>query len=189
MSLPSHLHKPRCVVSSASTPCLTLTALFPPHCQSHLAEAGIAIVEGPVQRTGAVGPIMSVYVRDPDENLIEVRAALSLLLLLLPSNASVPSCRRTQRQSEVPWTRNTTSFTWHMSMVQAGVEATLFNRRPCLPWRRPHSLRRTAWQLLAMCGPLCASCRDSVCTRWPCHVTPPHMLAVAQGPRQRLLVD
>ncbi|OWV31162.1 VOC family protein [Halomonas campaniensis] len=32
----------------------------------------VAIVEGPVQRTGANGPIRSVYVRDPDMNLIEL---------------------------------------------------------------------------------------------------------------------
>lgn len=37
------------------------------------AEAlGIAIIEGPCERTGAVGPIESVYARDPDGNLIEV---------------------------------------------------------------------------------------------------------------------
>ena len=29
-------------------------------------------VEGPVPRTGATGPITSVYVRDPDGNLVEV---------------------------------------------------------------------------------------------------------------------
>lgn len=33
---------------------------------------GVTIEEGPVARTGAVGPITSIYFRDPDENLIEV---------------------------------------------------------------------------------------------------------------------
>ena len=33
---------------------------------------GIDIVEGPVERTGAVTPIRSVYIRDPDQNLIEL---------------------------------------------------------------------------------------------------------------------
>jgi catechol 2,3-dioxygenase-like lactoylglutathione lyase family enzyme len=37
-----------------------------------LASAGIRIEEGPVDRTGATGPIRSVYVRDPDQNLIEL---------------------------------------------------------------------------------------------------------------------
>lgn len=37
-----------------------------------LAAAGVAVVEGPVQRTGAGGPICSLYVRDPDHNLIEL---------------------------------------------------------------------------------------------------------------------
>lgn len=37
-----------------------------------LQAAGVPIVEGPVQRTGAAGPIRSVYVRDPDLNLIEI---------------------------------------------------------------------------------------------------------------------
>ncbi|MFI8719288.1 VOC family protein [Stenotrophomonas sp. NPDC077464] len=33
---------------------------------------GVPIVEGPVSRTGAVGPIRSIYLRDPDLNLIEI---------------------------------------------------------------------------------------------------------------------
>ena len=37
-----------------------------------LAEAGWPIVEGPVLRTGACGKIRSVYVRDPDLNLVEL---------------------------------------------------------------------------------------------------------------------
>lgn len=38
----------------------------------HLGAHGVEILEGPVRRTGAAGPIMSVYFRDPDGNLIEV---------------------------------------------------------------------------------------------------------------------
>lgn len=38
----------------------------------HLGRCGVAIEEGPVPRTGALGPIRSVYFRDPDGNLIEV---------------------------------------------------------------------------------------------------------------------
>ena len=33
---------------------------------------GVAILEGPVDRTGATGTIHSVYVRDPDGNLVEI---------------------------------------------------------------------------------------------------------------------
>jgi len=37
-----------------------------------LASAGVEIMQGPVMKTGATGPIRSVYVRDPDLNLIEI---------------------------------------------------------------------------------------------------------------------
>jgi catechol 2,3-dioxygenase-like lactoylglutathione lyase family enzyme len=39
---------------------------------AELETAGVGIEEGPVPRTGARGPITSVYFRDPDGNLIEV---------------------------------------------------------------------------------------------------------------------
>jgi catechol 2,3-dioxygenase-like lactoylglutathione lyase family enzyme len=39
---------------------------------AHLAACGVPIDEGPVVRTGALGPIDSVYIRDPDGNLIEL---------------------------------------------------------------------------------------------------------------------
>lgn len=39
---------------------------------TELAAAGIAIEEGPVARTGATGPMVSCYIRDPDQNLIEL---------------------------------------------------------------------------------------------------------------------
>ena len=39
---------------------------------SQLEQHGVKIIAGPGQRTGAQGPIMSVYFYDPDENLVEV---------------------------------------------------------------------------------------------------------------------
>lgn len=38
----------------------------------HLSALGVPLVEGPVPRAGALGPMTSVYVRDPDGNLVEL---------------------------------------------------------------------------------------------------------------------
>lgn len=43
---------------------------------AELQARGIAIEEGPVNRTGATGPILSVYIRDPDDNLVEIATYL-----------------------------------------------------------------------------------------------------------------
>jgi catechol 2,3-dioxygenase-like lactoylglutathione lyase family enzyme len=39
---------------------------------AHLQAQHIEIEQGPIQRTGAEGPILSVYLRDPDGNLLEI---------------------------------------------------------------------------------------------------------------------
>jgi len=43
-----------------------------PVAMQHVRDCGIDILEGPVARTGATGPMMSFYFRDPDLNLIEL---------------------------------------------------------------------------------------------------------------------
>lgn len=41
----------------------------------YVKRCGVEIIDGPVERTGANGPILSFYFRDPDKNLIEVANA------------------------------------------------------------------------------------------------------------------
>ena len=41
-------------------------------CIQHLERCGVAIVAGPGPRVGAIGTIQSVYIRDPDQNLVEI---------------------------------------------------------------------------------------------------------------------
>lgn len=40
--------------------------------QSLFLKNEIKIEDGPVKKTGATGPIMSLYIRDPDKNLVEI---------------------------------------------------------------------------------------------------------------------
>ena len=42
---------------------------------AHLDREGVAVVDGPGERDGATGTILSVYVRDPDDNLVEISTA------------------------------------------------------------------------------------------------------------------
>lgn len=39
---------------------------------AHLQGCGVAIIAGPGPRAGAIGTIQSVYIRDPDQNLVEI---------------------------------------------------------------------------------------------------------------------
>ena len=49
-----------------------ITAVPPNEVVGHLHDNGVQILQGPIERAGALGAIMSVYCRDPDGNLIEI---------------------------------------------------------------------------------------------------------------------
>ena len=49
-----------------------ITTATPADVKKHLASVGVAITDGPVPKTGALGPMTSVYCRDPDGNLVEI---------------------------------------------------------------------------------------------------------------------
>jgi catechol 2,3-dioxygenase-like lactoylglutathione lyase family enzyme len=53
-----------------------VTAIRPRDVVEHLEHCGVTIVEGPAAKVGALGPITSVYCRDPDGNLIEIASYL-----------------------------------------------------------------------------------------------------------------
>jgi catechol 2,3-dioxygenase-like lactoylglutathione lyase family enzyme len=61
-------HRP--TSGSADLCFITSTALS--EVEKHVRSLHVQIEEGPVDRTGALGPIRSIYFRDPDLNLIEV---------------------------------------------------------------------------------------------------------------------
>jgi catechol 2,3-dioxygenase-like lactoylglutathione lyase family enzyme len=64
---------PRAHVAAPGTQDLCFIAAMPlEEVMRRLEKAGIPILEGPVIKTGAVHKIRSVYVRDPDLNLIEI---------------------------------------------------------------------------------------------------------------------
>jgi catechol 2,3-dioxygenase-like lactoylglutathione lyase family enzyme len=64
---------PRAHVAAPGTLDLCFIASIPlESVMARLKAAHVPILEGPVAKTGAMGPIRSVYVRDPDLNLVEI---------------------------------------------------------------------------------------------------------------------
>lgn len=59
-------------VSAGSADLCFIIEDTPEQAALQLYKQGIKILEGPVKRTGATGPICSLYFRDPDQNLIEI---------------------------------------------------------------------------------------------------------------------
>ncbi len=53
-----------------------LTEEAPEALAARLRKAGVPLLDGPVEKAGATGPILSVYLQDPDGNLVEVSRAL-----------------------------------------------------------------------------------------------------------------
>ncbi|HUN43950.1 MAG TPA: VOC family protein [Acetobacteraceae bacterium] len=53
-----------------------ITAVGPADVIAHLHDCGVTVLEGPVPRDGALGPMRSVYCRDPDGNLVEIASYL-----------------------------------------------------------------------------------------------------------------
>jgi catechol 2,3-dioxygenase-like lactoylglutathione lyase family enzyme len=53
-----------------------ITAVGPDDVIEHLNKCGIPVMSGPVPKTGALGPMQSVYCRDPDGNLVEISSYL-----------------------------------------------------------------------------------------------------------------
>jgi len=54
-----------------------VTTAAPAAVVEHIRACGVQVIDGPVARTGARGPIVSVYFRDPDGNLLEVSSYAS----------------------------------------------------------------------------------------------------------------
>jgi catechol 2,3-dioxygenase-like lactoylglutathione lyase family enzyme len=64
---------PRAHVAAPGTLDLCFIAAVPlEEVVNRLAQMRVPVLEGPVRKTGAMGPIRSVYVRDPDLNLVEI---------------------------------------------------------------------------------------------------------------------
>ena len=81
LNLRPHDHDARAWITSATTEpgaadACFITAVGPEDVVDHLHSCRVAIEAGPVPRQGALGPMQSVYCRDPDGNLIEIASYL-----------------------------------------------------------------------------------------------------------------
>lgn len=72
-----HEFEPKAAVPTPGSLDLCLLTSVPLNdVMEHLRLNSVTLVEGPVYKTGAAGPLLSVYMRDPDGNLIEVSNVL-----------------------------------------------------------------------------------------------------------------
>ncbi len=68
-----HEFEPKAAAPTPGSGDLCFTTLIPlDEVIAHIQACGVEIIEGPVERMGATTQLLSVYFRDPDENLIEV---------------------------------------------------------------------------------------------------------------------
>jgi catechol 2,3-dioxygenase-like lactoylglutathione lyase family enzyme len=78
-----------------------------------LARSGVELIAGPVERTGARGPIRSIYVRDPDGNLIELsnytNEAKVSAMFMEDEGANIQTQEKTQEKHEIA---DAISTTW-----------------------------------------------------------------------------
>jgi catechol 2,3-dioxygenase-like lactoylglutathione lyase family enzyme len=65
------------VVAPGSDDLCFITAVGPQDVVAHLHGCGVEVEQGPVTKMGALGPMRSVYCRDPDGNLIEISSYLT----------------------------------------------------------------------------------------------------------------
>ncbi len=73
LHLAGHEFEPKALAPTPGSGDLCLIASTPlAEVIAELGSAQVAIEEGPADRTGACAPLRSVYVRDPDHNLIEI---------------------------------------------------------------------------------------------------------------------
>lgn len=73
LHLAGHEFEPKAAAPTPGSADVCLITLDPlDRVTAELAAHGVAVEEGPVARTGARGPLRSVYLRDPDGNLVEI---------------------------------------------------------------------------------------------------------------------